>query len=303
MNVMPDRMVTTPPDDVPPPLPAAPSRSARRAGRARRTLLIWLVRLAVIVAFLATWQWGPEVGFLTSWLNFLDPFYISSPAKVATEVWNLLTGSGGNPTIWPYLGTTIAASMIGTAVGVVLGAAGGLLLSNSDFAASVCRPFIIAINAIPRVALIPVIVIIAGPTATSSAITAVIIVVFIVFFNAFEGGRSIAPEMIQNARILGAGNASVMARVRLPYVLAWTFATLPNAISFGLVGAVTAEILTGATGVGQLLQTAVSTINATLTFGIVVILAVVGVLLVMLTTLARGRLLRWWDRGDAGGMV
>ena len=148
----------------------------------------------------------------------------------------------------------------------------GLLLSESDFLERVFRPYVVALNAVPRIALIPIIVIIVGNNAKSSAVTSAIIVVFLVFYNAFEGGRSVPREMLQNATILGARRWSRMLRIRMPFVLAWTFATLPNAISFGLVGAVTAELFTGSGGIGQVLVQAVNTVDATLTFAVVVIL-------------------------------
>jgi NitT/TauT family transport system permease protein len=156
-------------------------------------------------------------------------------------------------------------------------------------------PFIMAINAVPRIALIPVIVIIVGPNENASIVTAITVVFFIVFFNAYEGGRKIAREVLQNARLLGYDGLSIMWRIRLPYVVAWTFASLPNAISFSLLAVVTTEILTGASGIGKLILVSEDTVNATLTFAVVCILAVIGLFLVMATTLARSRLLFWWD--------
>jgi NitT/TauT family transport system permease protein len=90
-----------------------------------------------------------------------------------------------------------------------------------------------------------------------------------------------------------------MLRIRLRYVIAWTFAALPNAISFSLLAVVTAEVLTGAEGIGKLIVTALDTISATLTFAVVIILAVVGVILTAAGTLARSRLLFWWDEDRA----
>jgi NitT/TauT family transport system permease protein len=116
-----------------------------------------------------------------------------------------------------------------------------------------------------------------------------------VFYNALEGSRNIPSEMIQNASIFGAGRWSIMWRVRFPNAAAWSFASLPNAISFGLIGAITAEVLSGATGVGKLLLTSIDTTNADLTFAVVIYVGVLGVVLVLAATLARNRLLGWWD--------
>ncbi|MEJ1231016.1 MAG: ABC transporter permease subunit [Galbitalea sp.] len=214
---------------------------------------------------------------------------------MAVETWDLAIGAERTGSIWPYLIATLIAALVGTVIGAVGGLALALWLSTNDFASQVMSPIIAVINATPRVAFIPIIVIIVGPNPTSSAITAVTIVFFIVFFNAFEGSRSIPRETLNNARLLGASGVSAMWRVRFPYAAAWTFAALPNAISFGLVGAVTAEILSGAQGVGKLMLTAINTVNADLTFAVVFYVGALGALLVLFTAAARRRFLHWWD--------
>lgn len=283
---------------------ARETTSKSTAGRARTlsdAVVIQLSRLVLLAMFLALWQWAPRIPGLTAF-HFVDPFYISSPDRVAQRVWELGLGGHGRPTIWSPLITTLVATLIGTLAGTLVGMVGGLLLAESSYLERVLRPFIVAVNAVPRIAMIPIIVIIVGPTPTASATTAFFIVVFLVFYNAFEGGRSVPREVLQNVRILGATRGSIILRVRLQYVLAWTFAVLPNAISFGLIGAVSAEILTGAKGVGQILAAAVYTIDATLTFAVVVILSAVGASLVGLTTLARTRVLHWWEQGDGSAL-
>jgi NitT/TauT family transport system permease protein len=262
---------------------------------------VQICQVAVLAAFLALWQWAADIGFLRDRFHFVDPFFISTPEKVGKKVWELLvTGVNGTTTIWPALETTLWATISGTAVGTLIGMSLGLFLSESDFLERVFRPYVVALNAVPRIALIPIIVIIVGNNARSSAITSAIIVVFLVFYNAFEGGRSVGREMLQNAKILGASRWSLMIRIRLPFVLAWTFATLPNAISFGLVGAVTAELFTGSGGIGQVLVQAVNTVDATLTFAVVVILSTAGVIMVVATSLLRSRVLHWWEDGGTG---
>jgi NitT/TauT family transport system permease protein len=279
--------------------PADSTLSARLLSRGLPWIVFW--RLVILGTFLALWQWAPQLPVLPGIFHFLDPFFISSPERVGRKVWELLvTGVNGNQTVWSPLGTTLGACLSGTAIGTVIGMALGLLLSESDFLERVCRPYVVALNAVPRVALIPIIVIIVGNNAKSSAITSCIIVVFLVFYNAFEGGRSVSREILQNATVFGAGRLSLMLRIRLPFVVAWTFATLPNAISFGLVGAVTAELFTGAMGIGQVLVQAVNTVDATLTFAVVVILSATGVIMVVGTSLLRGKVLHWWETGDVG---
>lgn len=275
--------------------PAERTHSQRHKTRNRlSTSTVWAWRVGIAAALLAAWQWLPDTP-LSKVIVVLDPFYISSPAEVGKELWGLFTGANSTDPVWPYLAATLEAALIGLVAGTVIGAALGLWLSNSQKAHQVLSPFITAINAVPRIALIPIIVIIVGPTRVSSVLTAITVVFFVVFYNAYEGGRKIQPEMIRSARLMGFSGTGIMRRIRLPYVIAWTFASLPNAISFSLLAVVTAEVLTGAEGIGKLIVVALTTISATLTFAVVIILAAVGVLLTGGASLIRSRVLFWWD--------
>lgn len=265
----------------------------------RSHVRVFAWQLLILVIGLSVWQWLPAVPGVRNLVTALDPFFISAPDRIAARTWALLTGAENTETVWPYLLTTVAATLGGTTVGLLIGALAGLLLSSSSTLNRVLRPYIMAVNATPRIALIPIVVILLGPTPKASAASALLLVIFIVFFNALEGGRAIAQEIIDNARILGASEIQIMGLVRMPYVIAWTFAALPNAISFGLVGVVTAEILTGVNGMGRLLQIAISTVDATLTFSVVLLLSIVGILLVSSTALMRQRILHWWDQPEA----
>jgi NitT/TauT family transport system permease protein len=88
----------------------------------------------------------------------------------------------------------------------------------------------------------------------------------------------------------------ILLHVRLPYAAAWTFAALPNALSFGLISVVTAEILTGTLGMGRLMLNALTAADAGLTFSVVVFLSAAGLTLVGVSSELRRRWLHWWAR-------
>lgn len=264
-------------------------------GTRRRVLVIGL-QLAVAAVFLLAWEYVPRIGSLQRSTHFLDPFFISSPSRIARELWRLMTGTGGDPSLWGYLWPTVEASIIGVAVGMVLGGAAGLLLSSSRLVADVLHPFAVALNAVPRIALIPIVVILFGPTLKASIVISLMVVFFVAFFSAYEGGRAVDPEMIENARLLGAGTLGIMWHIRLRYVMAWTLAALPLGVTFGIIAVVTGEILTGNGGLGTLIAVADAQVNASLTFAVVVVLSVLGLLFVGLASLMRRRVLHWWTQ-------
>ena len=267
-----------------------------RAKRSRRRLKIVGAQLLVLVIFFCAWQFLPQIPDLKDWSHVFDPYFVSSPIQVAVSVWDLAVGANGQVQVWSYLGETIYTSVVGTIIGIVLGGLCGLLLSNFAFLSAVLRPFVVAANATPRIALIPVVVIICGVTQTTSIVIAVMVVFFVAFFNAYEGGISIPIQMIQNARLLGANNFHILTRVRVYYVMAWTIAGLPLAATFAIISVVTGEILTGFHGAGALLTSADDTGNSSLTYAVVFYLATLGLLVVIIAEALRRRVLHWWAR-------
>jgi NitT/TauT family transport system permease protein len=257
---------------------------------------VWLAQLMLLTTFLLAWQYLPQIPALKAMGHLFDPYFVSSPQRIARELYNLATGNDNSPVIWGFIGATVYASLLGTAIGMVLGAAFGLLLSNFRFASEVMRPFIIGMNAVPRIALVPIIVIVFGPTSTSCVIISVLVVFFVAFFNAYEGGTSVRPELVQNARLLGADHWHILVRIRLPFVMAWTLASLPLSVTFAVITVVTAEILTGVPGMGSLLGTAAVTGNSALTFAVVIALAVVGIAITLAADALRARVLHWWGQ-------
>jgi NitT/TauT family transport system permease protein len=241
------------------------------------------------------WQYLPTVKGLRKHSPVFDPFFVSSPTKVAILIYQMATASHGQPYIWPYLWDTLEATLIGTAIGVAAGAVFGLVVSNSPVLQGALNPFIALINATPRVAFIPIFVIIFGPTQATAIVTVVAVVFFLSFYTAYEGGLRVPVVLLQSASLLGATSGEAMLRVRWRYVLAWTLTTVPNALSFGLVSVVFAEVLTGQMGMGELLTNSISTVNATLTFSVVVVLGVSGVILVAIANVIEKRALHWWE--------
>lgn len=270
-----------------------------RAHQIRSALIsrVRLAQLALAAALIAAWQYLPEVGFLSSRYKFLDRFFISSPGQVVHRIGDLFTGTTAYTSVRKPLELTVRDAVIGIAIGLVVGAALGLALSASPTAAAIFRPLVVVFSAIPRIALVPVIVIVFGPSERSSMFSSAIVVFFVVFFNAFEGGRTVKTELLDNAYLLGASNRATMLRVRLPYVLAWTIVALPAAAGYGLVGSVVTEILVGVPGMGQQLITSLESADATSTIALAIMLAALGIVLTAIATFLRSRLLFWWEGG------
>jgi NitT/TauT family transport system permease protein len=269
-----------------------------RAGPLPRKWAI-VLQIALLIAWILIWEYVPKIPGLSKVSTFLDPFFISSPTRTWGALTALLSGTSLVGSIWPFMRETLQSALIGTAIGMAVGTGLGLLLSNSERLNQVFRPFVLALNSVPRIAMIPIIVVLLGATSATAIASAAITAFFTVFFNAYAGGRQIPAQVLDNATVLGATPMQLMRSVRLPFVMAWAFASLPNAVSHGLLSTVTAEILTGYAGMGRLLVLAVGQANSHLTISVVIMLSFVGLALVLVSDLLRKRWLHWWVGGRA----
>lgn len=260
-----------------------------------RTVTVAVWRVIVVVVVIAAWQWLPDIPGIRHVLPFLDPFFISSPWNCAKQVWALMTGAHGATLIWGPLAQTVITALVGAFAALCIGAVAGLAVTNWETLSRVTKPFLIVLNAVPRVAIVPIIVLISAGQNEADALTAFGTVFFLAFYNAAEGAQTVPIEIIRNAELLGASKFRMMWQVRWPFALAWTLATLPNAIAFGLTGTVTAEIFTGGSGLGYQIVLGLDNSNADQLFAIVVITAAVGVILVLSSGLLRKQLLPWWE--------
>jgi len=261
----------------------------RRAARQRR-IRITLWQVAILAFLLGIWELLTRIPWFVQNTPF-DPFFISQPSRVAVRLWAWL--QPGPASVWPHLLLTLEATFLGLVVGVGSGFVVGMLLSRNRTLADILNPFIVAFNSMPRIAFVPLITMFFGLGITSKVVTSWFVVFFLVFFNTYKGGRSVEPELLDFCRALGGSPRQILWRVRIPTAAAWTFAALPNAISFALIGVVLAEFVGSTTGMGYLMITALATLNATDMFASVTLLSVVGIGLVYSVTQLERRLLHW----------
>ena len=261
----------------------------RRAARQRR-LRITLWQILILVVVLGGWELLTRIPWFVEHTIF-DPFFISQPSRIAVRLWQWL--QPGPASVWPHLWLTLQATFFGLAVGVGSGFVVGMALSRNRFLADVLNPFIVAFNSMPRIAFVPLITMLFGLGIASKVVTSWFVVFFLVFFNTYKGGRSVERELLDFCRTLGGSPRQILWRVRIPTAAAWTFASLPNAISFALIGVVLAEFVGSTTGMGYLMITALATLNATDLFASITLLSIVGIGLVYCVTLLERHLLHW----------
>jgi sulfonate transport system permease protein len=262
---------------------------------ARARILGW--RLFILLTILGLWEGLTHPAITKSVsrvIYFVDPFFISRPSTIWQRFWYLSSPAVRVP-LWQLLLSTLESTFLGFAVGVSSGFVAGLVLGRHDRLALILSPYIVAVNSLPRVALVPLVTMIFGFGLAAKVVLAWLIVFFIVFFNTFQGARAVDPDLIHSARFLGASERQVMRTVVIPSALAWTFASLTPSVSFALIGVVIGEFIGGESGggIGYLIIASLGTLNAADMMVALIVLAVTGIALSIGIRQVEARLLRW----------
>jgi sulfonate transport system permease protein len=277
-----------------------------------RKLSIWLWQLAILVTVLSIWEWGYDVAkaalpkaFVPS---ILDPYFISKPSAIWKSFLKL--GCFADPAGFSvcfnenpnnlFLATLVTLKNMGWGFlwGTGLGILAGLVLGRSDYLAKIFEPFVVALNSIPRIALVPLIILMFGLGDLSKVVTAGIVVFFVVFFNTFEGTRSVDRDQIAAARLLGACELTVLRTVVIPSALAWVFASLTPAVSFALIGVIVGEFIGAERGLGKLIIEAEARANASEMMVAIFVMMIVGIVLSVVVRRVQAYLLRWQPQFD-----
>lgn len=271
-------------------------------------------RLALLAFIMTVWEWGAEAnqwliaGLDRGWqkaltIQVLEPFFISQP----TDIWARFLELGcfvdedgfwacterNRNNLWSATAATLRNTFWGFLVGVGSGVVVGLVLGRSEFLARVFEPFIVAFNSLPRIALVPLIVLVFGLGDASKIMTAWVIVFFLVFFSTYEGARAVDRDHISVARLLGASGWQVTWTVVVPSTLAWVFAVLTPALSFSLIGVIIGEFIGAQVGLGKIIIEAEATLETADMMVALFVLMGVGVALAVAIRRLQVYLLRW----------
>ena len=244
--------------------------------RERAAVAAWRAGLAVVL--LGGWQSAANVGAI-------DPFFVSRPSDIAERVW-MWVSSG---TLWRHLAVTLEESVLGLVIGGVLGVTTGFALARSPFAARVLEPYIMMLNALPRVVLAPLFLLWFGLGIWSKVALAVTLVFFVMFFSAYQGVRDANRVIIDNVRMLGATERQLVRHVLFPSALTWIFSSLQVSLGFAMVGAVVGEYLGATRGLGYVISQAEGTFDTTGVFAGMFVLSIV----VVSASAGVSRLERW----------
>jgi NitT/TauT family transport system permease protein len=220
----------------------------------------------------------------------IPPFFLPPPTAIAHAFYQFA---------WPIYNNsvfTLTTTMIGFGMAVVFGLLLGLLIGWSRTIYAGLYPLMVGFNAIPKVAVVPILVLWFGIGFTPAVLTAFLISFFPIVVNVATGLATIEPELEDVLKALGASKFDIMRKVGIPRSLPYFFASLKVAITLAFVGSVISESIASNYGIGNLMLQAQAQFQVPLIFAGLIALAVEGIGMYWLMALLERRMTGWAQR-------
>ncbi|MBE5769186.1 MAG: ABC transporter permease [Clostridiales bacterium] len=252
----------------------------------------WLIRL---------WQWGILVLLILLWeagarLGFVDPYFFSSPVEIAqTAVVQWEKG-----TLWRDVVYTGMSTLLGFVSGTVVGSAVGLLFWFSRPVARVAEPYLVVLNALPKLALAPVLVILLGIGFASKVTLAFLMTVIVAAISAHSGVKEIDDTFTTLMVSLGARRLQIFTRLVVPSAMPWVISGLRVNIALAMAGAIVGEFIASDKGLGRMIVYAGTTFDLKLVWVGVTVLSVLSVLMYLGVVALEKVLSRRWSASANG---
>lgn len=259
------------------------------AGRLQRRLTPeWLktllLQMLVLLAIVALWQAASVLG----WGNKI---VVQSPEKV----WHGLVALEASGMLWTNYWATIKATIYGLVISVCIGTPLGLTLGLLTKTQRVIIPFLSAINAMPRIALAPVFIIVFGISMSAKVALSVSLVVFIMILNSMAGVKAADPEAMRMMATLGASRRQVLTKVILPAALPSILVGVRLGLIYSLLGVIASELIASADGLGQLIARSAGVFDLATVYAVLILLMLTAAFFNAGSEIVERRLLSWQE--------
>lgn len=250
---------TSGPNDLLGPPPGRLHRAASAAGR-------FVLPVLTLVALVGIW-WLAVI--IAGWPTYVVP----SPA----DVWNEFQAT--RELLPEHTWTTLLEAFQGYLLAIAIAVPIAILIAYSKFLEATIYPALVALNAIPKIAIAPILVIWMGFGSAPKIAMVVLICFFPIVIATATGLKSTPPEFVELVHSLSATQLQQFFKVRFPAALPYIFVGLKVAITLAVIGAVVGEFVGATQGLGYLIIASGESANTSLAFVAIALLSVISIVL------------------------
>jgi NitT/TauT family transport system permease protein len=265
---------------------AAQSAGLARARPAWRRHENALIGTISVVAFLAFWEAVVQFGLV-------NPLFVSSPSRIAAAGYELFASG----TIWGDLAASGLEFCLGYGLAIAIGVPLGVLMGWYGRVNAVLDPFVSALYATPRIALLPLVMIWFGIGLMSRVAIVFLGALFPILINTITGMRTIDADFIKVARSFGAGDRQLFLTVALPSSVPLLLAGLRLGLGHALIGIVVGEMFGATEGLGYLISVAGARFQTDKVMVGILIIAGAGMAMTQVLRAIERRFERWRPSG------
>lgn len=239
-----------------------------------------LVRTIAVVTAIVLWEvFGRGV----------NPIFMSHPTAIL-KAFVELAGTGE---LTAALAQSLQIFVVGMAIAIVGGITIGLIIGKFWWAEYILDPFINAIYAIPRVALVPLLILWFGLEMTSKVVIVVSIAIFPILINTYSGVKDVRADLIEIGRAYSATETQIFFKIVVPAAVPFIMAGIRLSVGVGLIGMVVAEFFTAVSGLGGRIIFYGNQFATAKMLVPIIVLALMGVALTQIVIFIESRLSRW----------
>jgi NitT/TauT family transport system permease protein len=242
----------------------------------------FVLRLLLIAVFLAVWEAVVR-------MFEIPMFILPTPSNVFMALWRGIASSLYIDHVWITLSETLLGFVLGTSLAFLLGTVIALSRPVEYF----LYPFVVMFQAMPKVALAPLIIVWFGLGLASKVVNAALVAFFPLMVNTIVGLRSAEEDKVNLMKSLAATRTQIFWMLQLPNAMPYIFAGLEIAMIFALIGAIVAEFVGAQSGLGMLIQSMNFTMDVAGQFSVLLLLSLLGLVLNGIVIGVRRRVLFW----------
>jgi NitT/TauT family transport system permease protein len=225
-------------------------------------------------------RWGVGVLMIVLWelltqIKIVDPYFFSSPSRIVTTA----ATQWASGKLGPDILFTSMTTVIGFVFGVTTGAVIGLSTWWSRVYGNVLEPYLVTLNAVPKLALAPVLIILFGIGVFSKIALAILMTLVPTAIAAYSGVKSVDRDLETLLFSLGAKHHHVFTRVVVPWAMPWIVSSLRINIGLALAGAIVGEFVASQMGVGRMILNAGMIMDINLVWVGVVVLSILAMVM------------------------
>jgi NitT/TauT family transport system permease protein len=231
--------------------------------------------------------------FFSSWEVFsrnewIDPLIFSSPSKI----WDLLLDKVQDGSLFTHLGVTLTETIFGFILGTFLGVFLAAILWWSPMISKVLDPYLVILNAMPKVALGPVLIVALSPGYPSIIAMGAIISVIITTIVVYTSFKEVDPNYLKVLQTFGATRLQCFREAIVPASFPTIISTLKVNVGLSWVGVIVGEFLVSSKGLGYMIIYGFQVFNFTLVFLSLLVIAVIATIMYQLVELLEKKLIK-----------